>query len=119
MKIQFTMILVVAAACCSTLRADMAKKDLAPAPIPVTVVAGNATNRYNLAVVSDDGDVRIFAASGGRDARFFNWRHFLLAGRTKTSYTMRRQAEFVPTFGAPQVNKKKDTKKWLLQRRPP
>ena len=58
MKIQFTMILVVAAACCSTLRADMAKKDLAPAPIPVTVVAGNATNRYNLAVVSDDGDVK-------------------------------------------------------------
>ncbi|MBQ6010116.1 MAG: Na+/H+ antiporter NhaC family protein [Kiritimatiellae bacterium] len=36
----------------------MAKKELAPAPIPVTVVAGNATNRYNLAVVSDDGDVK-------------------------------------------------------------
>ena len=50
---------------------------------------------------------------------FCHCRHFLFASRTKTSYNMRRQAEFVPTFGAPRVNKKKDTKKWLLQRRPP
>ncbi|MBR1588421.1 MAG: Na+/H+ antiporter NhaC family protein [Kiritimatiellae bacterium] len=52
------MALAAAAACCSTLFAEEAKKDAGPAPIHVTVAAGDATNRYNLAVIADDGDVK-------------------------------------------------------------
>ena len=58
MKTRIMMIMAVVAACCSTLSADEAKKAADPAPIPVTVVAGDATNQYNLAVVADDGDVK-------------------------------------------------------------
>ena len=48
-------VLVIAAlaACCSALLAEEAAKDARPAPIPVTVVAGDATNRYNLAAIAD------------------------------------------------------------------
>ena len=58
MKTRIMMIMAVMAACCSTLFADEAKKDAGPAPIPVTVAAGDATNQYNLAVIADDGDVK-------------------------------------------------------------
>ena len=59
MKTRMLMIAAtMAMACCSTLFADEAKKDAGPAPIPVTVVAGDSTNQYNLAVVEDDGDVK-------------------------------------------------------------
>ena len=58
MKIKIIALMVAMAACCSSLFADEAKKNAGPAPIPVTVVAGDATNRYNLAVIADDGDVK-------------------------------------------------------------
>ena len=58
MKIKVMMIMAAVAACCSTLFAEEAKNDVGPAPIPVTVVAGDATNQYNLAVIADDGDVK-------------------------------------------------------------
>ena len=57
MKIKL-MIMAAVAVCCSTLLAEEAKKDAGPAPVPVTVVAGDATNQYNLAVIADDGDVK-------------------------------------------------------------
>ena len=44
MKIRIMVMMAALAACCSTLFADEAKKDAGPAPIPVTVAAGDATN---------------------------------------------------------------------------
>ena len=58
MKIRIMVMMAALAACSSTLFADEAKKDAGPAPIPVTVAAGDATNQYNLAVIADDGDVK-------------------------------------------------------------
>ncbi len=53
-------VLVIAAmaACCSALFAEEVAKDVRSVPIPVTVVAGDVTNRYNLAVIADEGDVK-------------------------------------------------------------
>ena len=52
------LMLATMAACCFALFAEEAKKDAEPAPIAVTVVAGDVTNQYNLAAIADDGDVK-------------------------------------------------------------